>query len=279
MQAYDSGGRLASRRAPCGFLLGWGARVPAFGISVGTLLVTLRAAAQSAEPPSAAPHADRSQASAGERGAEMPHDLLVTPIGGVGHGNRKRRVVSRSDYRPVWVNLHVPGRSFAVVGDAESEVAICSESCQFWVYAGNYDVRVGAIPGEVSQTIRIHVRRPGDYTVVLGNSTARDAGLALGVTGATTVFIGGIVTFAGLLSYDCTHSTSSSDADACRMPPAFYYGLGTMGAGALMSAVGFILLGSNTSSFRYKDASVLARTRIDVVSVPRGAALSTSISF
>jgi len=267
-----------------GFILGSGARALALVVGVGAVLVSSRAAAQGTTSPSAPevvdpPAIGPAAAASAPPVAGLSGGFLVPPVDGIGHG-RKRKVVTPDDYRPVWVTLHVPSRAFVVLGEGDGEVASCADQCQFWVYAGTYHVRLANVPGEDSKTYRLRVGKPGDYTLILGDDAERDTGLALGITGSAGLAVGVIVLFAGLIAEsDCGQTDGFAEPKPCTTPPAVYYGLATMGAGAAIGTVGFVLFGDNISRFRYDGAPMPVMTRVGAIAVPGGARFGTTLSF
>jgi len=272
-----------------GFLVGLGARTTALTVSVAAVLVVCRATAQSATPTSAAPPsvspevnaaATSSAPPAGSAppltsapaGAEIPLSFLVAPVGGIGHG-RKRKLISPEDYRPLWITVRIPSRSFVVLGDGDAEVANCADQCQFWAYTGTYHVRLANALGEDSKTLRLRVSKPGDYTLVLGDDGERDAGLVLGITGSAAFVIGGVVALLSASELGCDAATP------CKTPQTVYYGLATMGAGAALGTVGFVLFGGNITRFHYEGLPAPVMTRVGAVPVPGGVGIGTAITF
>lgn len=250
-----------------GFFWGLGARVTACLVSVGTMLAVNHAAAQSAAP----------ALTVGQGGG------LVPPIGGVGHGSRKHKLISPEDYQPVYVALHVFAHSFEVLGDGDAVVASCQSDCQFWVYRGAYHVRVVPEPGDETKTLTLRVSKPGEYSLMLGDDGARDGGLVLGITGSAAFVVGlFVVLIDGALRVGCDAGNvdSTSSTSSCKTPAGLYYGLGAMGVGAGMAAGGFVLFASNITRFRYDGAPYLVTTRVGAVPMPSGGlGLGTTISF
>ena len=213
----------------------------------------------------------------------MPHDILVPPIGGVGHG-RKRKLVTPEDYQPVFVGVHVPGRTFEVLGEADGLVASCQSDCGFWAYRGAYHVRVAPTLGQETKTQSLRISKPGDYALVFGDDGARDAGLVLGITGAAAFIVGTfVVVIEAVSNIDCgadDGDAATSATSPCKTPSSIYYGLATMGVGAGMAAGGFVLFSSNLTRFHYEGAPYPVTTRVGAVPMPGGGlGLGTTISF
>jgi hypothetical protein len=236
---------------------------------VGTLCVAARGSAQSA-PIEAAPVA---AAPAPPSRAEFPPE----PSGSFAAPRRRRH--GEYDLRPILVNVQINGRSFIVFNGEQRPIADCTEACQFWAWPGSYRVRLTADAAHLERSVRLRLRNPGSYLLELGDDDERNIGLALGITGSTAVFIGALMTFAGLLEEICA-GDDSGESGSCKTPPVVYYGLATMAGGTLLAVPGFVMFGSNITRFHYDAVPMPISARVGPVPMPHGGlGLGATISF
>ncbi|HWZ87825.1 MAG TPA: hypothetical protein VNW92_03215, partial [Polyangiaceae bacterium] len=136
---------------------------------------------------------------------------------------------------PVFVRVAAGKRSFIVFGDKQRRIAECDDDCAFWAWPGTYRVRLTQTEREPETSVRLRIRRSGNYELVVGDSTVRDAGLLLGVTGSAIALVGTVMMFAGALELGCTQddAATSTQSDSCNTTPSVvYYGLVTFVVGA-----------------------------------------------
>lgn len=211
----------------------------------------------------------------------MPPGPSAPPLGGLVPPYHSRHAAP--SFAPVFVSVRAGTRSFIVFGDEQRRVAECDEDCQFWAWPGTYRVRLKKTEHEPETSVTLRVRYSGTYTLKVGDSATRDTGLALGVIGSVVFVVGTFVTFIGALQSDCAQSESADGPSSpCNTASSVYYGLGTMVAGAGLSATGFVLFGVNGTGFHYDRDSLLVpmSARVGPVPLPGGGlALGGTLSF
>lgn len=121
-------------------------------------------------------------------------------------------------------------------GRGRHPIASCERECDFWAWPGKYRVLVQRGEGPHDDVaVTLNIRRPSSYVFVPADGAGQNAGLILGVSGPVIGFVGLVLTAAGLFG-TCSDPSPGESCDG--KPPAFYIGLGTLAAGATMTAVG-----------------------------------------
>ena len=164
-------------------------------------------------------------------------------------------------------------------GRGQRPIADCWKQCDFWAWPGKYRVLVRQGEGpQDDASLALNVRRAGRYAYVPAHGAAQNAGLILGVTGPVIGFVGAVLTAAGLFQ-TCSDPAPGESCDG--KPTAFYVGLGVLGVGAAMTAVGWPLYIHNRAHFQQSDdAPRPPSARLAVVPLPHsGLGLGATLAF
>ncbi len=202
--------------------------------------------------------------------------------------------------RPVTVTLHGtrPGVEYRLYAmDAEQPLAVCGEGCRVQLPQGQYRLQVAGTPGSDVRTsdTPIELFSDTDVRVDPPSSSNRTTGLALGITGASLLVVGGVVLYVGIIiemmrdfddetACDLSYSTST-----CRPPRhgpnvALWAGAGMLVAGAIMTPIGWVMFGRNHRARLEvtapgRSSSEAGRWRVGPTRIGTGWGLGTSVGF
>jgi hypothetical protein len=172
---------------------------------------------------------------------------------------------------PEAVPIHFAGDvahlEFEVSIRHEKQRLTCNAPCTLWVWPGSYRVRMRG-RGVAGTSKDIDVFGPTSIDAEAGSRSGRTTGLVLGLAGV------GVAAF-GLALYMvedmCLIGGGCSPGDHTPNPTPFVV---LMGAGALVSVVGWVIYGSSASSLK-----VSSTPRVWVTPTPSGASLSFTAMF
>jgi hypothetical protein len=132
--------------------------------------------------------------------------------------------------------------SLQIVPVGESEpVAACENYCDFWALPGRYTLYTRDHDTGVRHELGLRVKRSVRYSLQQGDDGARDAGLAVGITGSAAIVIGLLMMMPLVLSNICEDTNCTTDGERS----AAEIGLGLMLGGAIATPIGFSVFSHN----------------------------------
>jgi len=183
----------------------------------------------------------------------------------------------------VYVQIHAGDRRFSVItSNPARPIAVCDGDCAFWVWPGNYSVRLRLDGANKDSSLSLRIRRPGRYELIPANRSARNAGLALGVAGPVVAFVGLIMAYVGIMEGQCDDAAPQAACTSNGPEPVAYYGLATLAAGAGMTTVGWIMFAHNRVHFQHSEdpGPLETSARISVLPMPQGGlGLGATVAF
>jgi hypothetical protein len=132
--------------------------------------------------------------------------------------------------------------SLEVVPAGESQpVARCENYCDFWALPGRYTLYTRDHASGARHELGLRVKRSVRYSLQQGDDSARNAGLAVGITGSAAILIGLFMTMPLVLSNMCEDSNCTTDGERL----AAEIGLGLALGGAVATPIGFTVFSHN----------------------------------
>jgi hypothetical protein len=176
--------------------------------------------------------------------------------------------------------LRIKGRSFVVFDGARTRIAECDEACEFEAWPTDYYVQLQRDERHEETGRWVRFAQPGNYTLLLGDESKQNVGLAIGAIGGTVTVVGLLAIFAGMLSDDnCGSSDNAGGSNSCRTSPAEYGGIIAAGVGALGMGIGFGMYATNKTHIDYSAQPPIS-ARVGPVPLPHGGlGLGATISF
>jgi hypothetical protein len=159
-------------------------------------------------------------------------------------------------------------------GDEDRPLAACGEGCRIRLPQGRYRLQVAGPPGGDVRTSEqtVDVFEDSVLRVDPPSSSSRSTGLAVGITGASLLVVGGVVLYVGLIAefvtyvrndQTCTTNVETGQVSCVSTHHgtnwAIWTGAGMMVAGAIMTPIGWVTFAHNN------------RPRIEVMSPGRRA--------
>lgn len=122
----------------------------------------------------------------------------------------------------------------------------CENYCDFWALPGRYTLYTFDHASGERRELGFRVKRSARYSLQMGDDTARDVGLAAGITGSAAIVAGLFMIAPVVLSSMCEGSdcVSASERRTANM------GLGLLAAGAVATPVGFTVFSKNRTMLR-----------------------------
>jgi hypothetical protein len=172
--------------------------------------------------------------------------------------------------------------SLRIVAQGETKpLEECENYCDFWALPGRYTLYTfDHVSGE-RRTLDFRVKRSARYSLQMGDNSARDAGLAVGITGSAAIVAGLFLTLPALLASMCEDTNCVSDSER----HAATIGLGLIVAGAVATPIGFSLFSKNRTLLRPIRERAAASSepspsvRIGVIGVSGGLGLGGAALF
>lgn len=122
----------------------------------------------------------------------------------------------------------------------------CENYCDFWALPGSYTLYTYDHASGERRELAFRVKRSARYTLQIGDDTARDVGLAVGISGAASIVVGMFLVAPVVLSAMCEGSDCVSD----RERRTANIGLGLLLGGAVATPVGFTIFSKNRTMLR-----------------------------
>lgn len=122
----------------------------------------------------------------------------------------------------------------------------CENYCDFWALPGRYTLYTFDHASGERRELDFRVKQSARYTLQMGDDTARDVGLAVGISGAASIVAGMFLVAPVVLSAMCEGSDCVSDRERQRAN----IGLGLLLGGAVATPVGFTIFSKNRTLLR-----------------------------
>jgi len=129
---------------------------------------------------------------------------------------------------------------------AAKPIEQCENYCDFWALPGRYTLYTFDHASGERRELGFRVKRSARYSLQMGDETARDVGLAVGITGSAAIVAGLFMIAPVVLSSMCEGSNcvSASERRTANI------GLGLLAGGAVATPIGFSVFSKNRTMLR-----------------------------
>lgn len=131
-------------------------------------------------------------------------------------------------------------------GSGEETLLRCAGRCEFFAPRGRYRVHARDSSTGKEYELGLRIRRSSAFRLRQGDSSARTAGLVLGIAGSASVVTGMILVLPSLMSGLCHDSEGCTTEGERTMGKV---GVGLLLAGAIGTPIGWVMFGQNGTRF------------------------------
>jgi hypothetical protein len=136
---------------------------------------------------------------------------------------------------------------------SEETLLRCQGRCEFFAPRGRYRIYARDSSTGKEYELGLRVRRPSEFLLRQGDSSARITGLVVGIAGSVSVVTGMVLVLPSLMSGLC-HDSEGCTTEAERTMGKV--GLGLLLGGAIATPIGWIMFGKNRTRLQLLEEPV-----------------------